>query len=246
MARGPARILLVDDEQAVQTLLTYPLRKEGYEVVAGDRRAGGPRPLRRAALRPGRARHHAAEARRDRGLPPAANPQPGADHHAHREGGRDRQGRRASRWAPTTTSPSPSRCASSAAASRPRCAAAAWPDAGPPASEPIRAGELEIDFERRAVKLRGDDGPAHLRRVRDPRRARRAPRAGCSRRETLLEHVWGDSTYRDPRTVDVHIRHLREKLEARPQAPRVPVHGARRRLPLPRQRAGLARPEVRG
>src|ERR671930_2689794 len=33
MARGPARILLVDDEQAVQTLLTYPLRKEGYEVV---------------------------------------------------------------------------------------------------------------------------------------------------------------------------------------------------------------------
>src|ERR671919_1905598 len=34
MARGPARILLVDDEQAVQTLLTYPLRKEGYEVVS--------------------------------------------------------------------------------------------------------------------------------------------------------------------------------------------------------------------
>ena len=33
MARGPARILLVDDEQAVQTLLTYPLRKEGYDVV---------------------------------------------------------------------------------------------------------------------------------------------------------------------------------------------------------------------
>src|SRR5712691_7129368 len=33
MARDGARILLVDDEQAVQTLLTYPLRKEGYEVV---------------------------------------------------------------------------------------------------------------------------------------------------------------------------------------------------------------------
>src|SRR5215208_4281069 len=34
-----ARILLVDDEQAVQTLLTYPLRKDGYEVVsAGDGR----------------------------------------------------------------------------------------------------------------------------------------------------------------------------------------------------------------
>ena len=38
-------------------------------------------------------------------------------------------------------------------------------------------------------------------------------------RETLLEHVWGDSEYRDPRTVDVHIRHLREKLESDPKQP---------------------------
>jgi DNA-binding response OmpR family regulator len=38
-------------------------------------------------------------------------------------------------------------------------------------------------------------------------------------RETLLEHVWGDSDYRDPRTVDVHIRHLREKLEKDPKEP---------------------------
>src|SRR5436190_6059965 len=30
----PARILLVDDEQPVQKLLSYPLEKEGYEVVA--------------------------------------------------------------------------------------------------------------------------------------------------------------------------------------------------------------------
>ena len=32
-------------------------------------------------------------------------------------------------------------------------------------------------------------------------------------RTALLERVWGDSAYRDPRTIDVHIRHLREKLE---------------------------------
>ena len=31
---GAARILLVDDEEAMQTLLAYPLRKEGYEVVS--------------------------------------------------------------------------------------------------------------------------------------------------------------------------------------------------------------------
>src|SRR3954462_1887180 len=34
MTPDAPRILLVDDEQAVQTLLAYPLRKEGYEVVS--------------------------------------------------------------------------------------------------------------------------------------------------------------------------------------------------------------------
>src|SRR6195256_1317170 len=33
MVDRPTRILLVDDEQAILTLLSYPLRKEGYEVV---------------------------------------------------------------------------------------------------------------------------------------------------------------------------------------------------------------------
>src|SRR3569833_114506 len=33
MVAQAARILLVDDEQAVQTLLTYTLRKDGYDVV---------------------------------------------------------------------------------------------------------------------------------------------------------------------------------------------------------------------
>ena len=33
MSETSARILLVDDENAVQTLLAYPLRKDGYEVV---------------------------------------------------------------------------------------------------------------------------------------------------------------------------------------------------------------------
>ena len=32
-------------------------------------------------------------------------------------------------------------------------------------------------------------------------------------REMLLTRIWGDSAFRDPRTIDVHIRHLREKLE---------------------------------
>ena len=38
-------------------------------------------------------------------------------------------------------------------------------------------------------------------------------------RQELLRAIWGDSAYRDPRAIDVHIRHLREKLEATPEEP---------------------------
>ena len=44
-------------------------------------------------------------------------------------------------------------------------------------------------------------------------------RAGSSRRQMLLEALWGDSDYREPRTIDVHVRHLREKLERDPREP---------------------------
>jgi DNA-binding response OmpR family regulator len=30
----------------------------------------------------------------------------------------------------------------------------------------------------------------------------------------LLEALWGTADFRDPRTIDVHVRHLREKIEA--------------------------------
>ena len=40
-------------------------------------------------------------------------------------------------------------------------------------------------------------------------------------RQELLRAIWGDSAYRDPRGIDVHVRHLREKLEATPEDPRL-------------------------
>jgi DNA-binding response OmpR family regulator len=40
-------------------------------------------------------------------------------------------------------------------------------------------------------------------------------------RQELLRAIWGDSAYRDPRAIDVHIRHLREKLEEHPQDPKL-------------------------
>ncbi len=54
-------------------------------------------------------------------------------------------------------------------------------------------------------------------------------------RQELLRAIWGDSAYRDPRAIDVHIRHLREKLEERPDQPSliltVPGTGYRFREP---------------
>jgi two-component system, OmpR family, response regulator len=78
--------------------------------------------------------------------------------------------------------------------------------------EPIAAGDLRIDFDRRAVEV--DGRPVSLTYVEFEILAVLATRPGrVLTREMLLEHVWGDSAYRDPRTVDVHIRHLREKIE---------------------------------
>ena len=119
-------ILLVDDEDAIQSLLTYPLERDGYRVVQAR---DGDEALRRfgeETRRPRRARHHAAKSRRARGLPPPSLGEHGADHHAHRPRRRARQGARASSSAPTTTSPSRSRSASSAAACG-RCSAARRP-----------------------------------------------------------------------------------------------------------------------
>ena len=97
-----------------------------------------------------------------------------------------------------------------------RRAALAQPEAQ--FEEPIDAGDLRIDFEKRAVVVRGE--PAQLTYVEFEILAAlaRAPGRVFSR-TMLLERVWGDAAYRDPRTIDVHIRHLREKLEAEPKTP---------------------------
>jgi DNA-binding response OmpR family regulator len=51
-------------------------------------------------------------------------------------------------------------------------------------------------------------------------------------REELLRAIWGESAYRDPRGIDVHIRHLREKLEERAEQPELllTVRGAGYRI----------------
>jgi len=88
----------------------------------------------------------------------------------------------------------------------------------PAGDEPIDHGELKIDPSRRMVTLRDNEISATYVEFEILTALARSPGKVLSR-ETLLEHVWGDSDYRDPRTVDVHIRHLREKLEREPEAP---------------------------
>ena len=77
---------------------------------------------------------------------------------------------------------------------------------------PIDRGEVAVDFEKRQVTVR--DQSIQLTYVEFEILASLARSPGrVLSRTALLEHVWGDASYRDPRTIDVHIRHLREKLE---------------------------------
>ena len=84
--------------------------------------------------------------------------------------------------------------------------------------QPLEAGELWIDFDKRTVEMRGE--PVRLTYVEFEILATLARSPGrVFSRTMLLERLWGDSAYRDPRTIDVHIRHLREKVEADPKEP---------------------------
>jgi DNA-binding response OmpR family regulator len=79
-------------------------------------------------------------------------------------------------------------------------------------SETIEVDGLVVDPSRRTVEVRGQ--PVQLTYVEFELLRTLAANPGrvFSRRQ-LLEALWGDSAYREPRTIDVHVRHLREKLE---------------------------------
>jgi len=97
-----------------------------------------------------------------------------------------------------------------------RRAALAQPEAQ--FEEPINIGDLSIDFEKRSVVVRGESVRLTYVEFEIVAALARAPGRVFSR-TMLLERVWGDASYRDPRTIDVHIRHLREKLEQEPKTP---------------------------
>ena len=82
----------------------------------------------------------------------------------------------------------------------------------------ISADGLVIDVAKRTVRV-GDE-PVQLTYVEFELLRTMASHPGrVYTRQMLLESLWGGSDYREPRTIDVHVRHLREKLERDPKEP---------------------------
>ena len=220
MANGSARILLVDDEQSIQTLLSYPLRKEGYHVTSA---LDGNEALQRFdegrfdlvvldLMLPRRDGVEVCRELRARSQVPiimltakgsesdkVAGLEVGADDYITK---------------PFSMREFRSRVKAALRRSRMAASGVAEDEAG----GTITAADLTIDFDRHLVTLGEEEVKVTYVEFEILGALARSPGRVLTR-ETLLEHVWGDSEYRDPRTVDVHIRHLREKLETDPKEP---------------------------
>jgi DNA-binding response OmpR family regulator len=213
---GEATIMLVDDEESIQKLLTYPLEREGYTVVQAR---DGEEALRRFAeqpvdlvvldvmlprldglevcrrLRTGSAVPIIMLTARDDEVDKVLGLELGADDYI--------------------TKPFSIREFRSRIRAVLRRAGLRADHA---TDGTIEAGAIAIDPAKRAVTVDGER--AQLTYVEFEVLHTLASHPGrVYSRQALLEAVWGDSAFREPRTIDVHIRHLREKIEADPREP---------------------------
>lgn len=90
---------------------------------------------------------------------------------------------------------------------------------GPGVQNRVRVGDLVIDVDRHTVTL-GGSPIALTRREFELLRVMASNHGRVVPREVLLDRVWGDRDSVDPKTLDVHIRWLREKIEEDPSHPR--------------------------
>jgi DNA-binding response OmpR family regulator len=91
-------------------------------------------------------------------------------------------------------------------------------EAGEQEEELIVNDQIRIDLPKRRVLLGGETVELTFVEFEILLALAGSPGRVWSR-DQLLSQVWGNSDYRDPRTVDVHIRHLREKLEVDTREP---------------------------
>jgi DNA-binding response OmpR family regulator len=84
--------------------------------------------------------------------------------------------------------------------------------------EVIEVDDLRIDMSRRTVEVHGEAVQLTYLEFELLRMLASSPGRVFTRKE-LLDELWGGSDFRDPRTIDVHVRHLREKVERDPAEP---------------------------
>jgi DNA-binding response OmpR family regulator len=215
-----ARILLVDDEQPIQTLLSYPLRKDGYEVVQAT---DGEQALERFEeqafdlvvldlMLPKVDGLEVCRRLRSRSSVPiimltakseeidkVVGLELGADDYITK---------------PFSLREFSSRIKAALRRSEMSRPAETAPDELPP----LDLGDLRVDFSKRTVRARGREAQLTFVEFEILSTLARAP-GRVFTRDMLLSRIWGDSAYRDQRTIDVHIRHLREKIERDPKDP---------------------------
>jgi DNA-binding response OmpR family regulator len=103
--------------------------------------------------------------------------------------------------------------------------------AGPRVQDVLQAGPLKLDRGKRELNKDGEPVGLTFSEFEVLAALMASPGRLLTRQE-LMRAIWGDSAFRDPRGIDVHVRHLREKLEKAPERPEVilTVRGAGYRL----------------
>lgn len=84
--------------------------------------------------------------------------------------------------------------------------------------EPLRSGSLELDVEARQARLDGEELKLKPREFDLLTLFMQRPGRAYTRDQILTE-LWGHDYIGDIRTVDVHVRWLREKIEPDPASP---------------------------
>ena len=85
--------------------------------------------------------------------------------------------------------------------------------------EVLRGGPVELDVDAHEVRIKGEVVSLRPKEF-DLLETLMRRKDRLATRETLLSEVWGASFYGDTRTLDVHIKRLRHKIEEDYSAPR--------------------------